>query len=255
MSEELAWSRAWRAEQVGGDVMLTAGGDALYVLDSLPTGAAEAVMEAQASGTVTEVDPSHGFVLDRLVGLGALRPIPPKAAIAGRVLALADADGEAADRLAEALEPWHDLVAVGGPHGHPSDERLVILVRSRSNLADGIDVLPRPEGGALFVDLGHQHTVSIGPWWAGPACACPACYLGRAKARWGELPLPAAPDIGRWMAAVAALIAIQVEAIGEGRSTLVNTAISWDLADGRSQRQTVLKVPWCATCGIGRTTP
>ena len=55
-------------------------------------------------------------------------------------------------------------------------------------------------------------------------------------------------------AVVAELLAVHVRLALAGRSPLVNATIAWDLEQGSCDRQSVFKVPGCATCDRSRAT-
>ena len=64
------------------------------------------------------------------------------------------------------------------------------------------------------------------------------------RRRWGEPAVPTTPAVTRRAAAVADLLAIQVELVAAGTSPLVNATIAWDLEHGTCERQSVYKLVW-----------
>jgi hypothetical protein len=240
----LEWAAGWDATHVGDAVVVgVAGSDGAVVLDLLPAGGAALVLDARERGRLGEVPEGCAWVADRLVALGALVPTASPVPLACAVVPLAEGDGPAAVALAAELGGHRDLVGSGAAVD------LTIAVRAGSSLEAGVAAVGAVPAPGLLVDLGYHDVVGIGPWWVGTAGSCPACYLGRLRARWGDLPAPPEPAVTRWMPAVAALVAGEVAAIERRATHLVDGACSWNLRDGTSTLDPVLRLPWCAACG------
>ena len=114
---------------------------------------------------------------------------------------------------------------------------------------------PQPPAGVhIGLDVSLHHTVVLGPLVVPGVTACIACAEQRAVRRWGEPAIPPTPAVTRHVAAVADLLAIQVELMVAGTSPLVNATIAWDLEHGTCDRQSVYKLVGCSTCDVAPAT-
>lgn len=249
----LRWSSAWTVEpsapatDIPNTVVLSGGADRRIAIDGLPARSSAAVASWSRGGPIEPVDDDERLVVDRLVELGAVvveRPSPTDVTVtwtndpdSGFVAALKDVLAPAGWRMVDAdLDATTDGAATTRP--------LRVVVRTGS-APWPVGAPPEPH---LGVDLTLHHTVLIGPYVVPGASACLDCLDLRVARRWGRPAHPATPGVTRWPAAVAALVAVQVDLIVAGTSSLVNATIAWDLERGTTDRQSLYKMIGCPTC-------
>jgi hypothetical protein len=237
----LRWSEAWTVEP-GPDptvLVLSAGADRRAAVDGLAPGTCSAVARwaatghlptspARSGGAAGGVDPR---LVDRLVELGAVRPVVPQ----GRPVVVAG-DPAVGERLGALLAE-----AAGD---------LVVAVRTGADWPE----LPDPADGAggrlhLGVDLALHHTVVLGPLVLPGVTACLACLDARVAHRWGRAAVPDRPAVQRRLAVVAELVGVQVELAAAGTSPLLNATAAWNLETGEVDRQSLYKLAGCPGCG------
>ncbi len=236
----MRWCSAWSATLGGpGTLLLSAGADRQVAVDGLTGHAIEWATRLAGGATVVATTAEARVLLDRLVAVGAL--VPDLAAMPTVEIVRSRTAFAAIDALVERLATH---VAM------PSSDRtadLTIVVRT------GDEWPLAPQRPHLGVDLTLHHTALIGPLVLPGVSACLRCLQSRTDHLWRRWPPPRKPRITRFIAAVADLIAIQIELAANSRSTLVNATIAWDLEQGTSDRQSVYKLPGCPGCGTAAT--
>jgi bacteriocin biosynthesis cyclodehydratase domain-containing protein len=239
---------------VGGRLLVHAGADRLFTVDELtPESAAEilalwhgAPVERMALGV------RSGEVLDQLVLLGALvpavgepgTPLAVGVVFAGHALPALDAALPGALRSgAEGLERGCAVAA-------PAEAALIVYVRTSATLAQAAGMADAgPAVPHLFLDLAYDHTVSIGPLVVPPDTACLTCLAGRIGTTWGDPPPPARPGSCRNTELACGLLANELRKIACGGRSLANRTVALDLDTYRVVEGTLLKHPWCPSCG------
>ena len=217
---------------------LSAGADKRVAVDGLSSGAIAAVRAWSGSGAVVACGDEQLQLVDRLVEVGAVQPDPP----AGCDVELVGTDGLLLERLADRL---HDSgVAVV----RSASAELAVVVRAGRHWPQP------PDRMHVGLDVSLHHTVVLGPLVVPGVTACLGCAEQRAVRRWGEPAVPTTPAVTRRAAAVADLLAIQVELVAAGTSPLVNATIAWDLEHGTCERQSVYKLVGCRACDVAPST-
>ncbi len=241
-SPRLAWSPHWIVESTADSTLIaSAGADRRIAIDGADATTLRAVSHWERAGEIEPSSDTERRMLDRLVELGAVSPIVPNKHLVGLIRSAAGAT--VADLLAASLAD-HDVVA-RSEHGAYA---LSLVVRSSRQWP------PVRAGAHLGVDLTLHHTVVLGPLVVPGATACLQCAQTRAANRWGEPPIAETPRMTTYLAAVAALLVVQIELASQGISPLVNATIAWDLERGTTDRQSVYKLPGCEVCDVIQAT-
>lgn len=228
----LKWSNAWLLNQ-GPPALITAGPDVVFELDGLSQ---DTVLAAArwSSGSAVEADlPAEQAELrDLLVGLGALRPLT-------RPQSQLSVVGSASAALVEALEARDLSVAADSSHNNAYDSDVALVLKTNPTWPDA------PKQPHLAVDLTHHHTLVLGPFVVPGATSCVMCLQTQTTRRWGIDQVPPQPAINRWVAVIAELITLQLELAQRGESPLVNATIAWNLSEGTTEREHLLRAPDC----------
>lgn len=224
---QVTWSTHWRCEISDVDAVLSAGADRRMALHGLDDELRTTLERWSTMGTSVEIRPHEQRLADRLVEIGALVDPAPVCGL--------EFFGDPAftDKLGAALEV------------QPTSGGLGVLVRT------GADWPTAPVGPHLAVDCSHHHTLVLGPYVMPGLTSCTSCLQTRMARRWPAVAPADAPAIQRHVHLIAELLGLQVELIGRNASPLVNATVAWDLEQGTTDRQTLLKSPGCATCDLG----
>lgn len=240
-------SPAWRLEILNGMLLVSAGADAVYVVDEAPPEARDQVLALCRSGVARswQHDPVMGAAIRQLRRLGALVPAQALAA-SDRPSLYLHWVGQPLPALADAFQDhgWSCQAAAG------LGSALTLLVRTTSTMAELLAAYQAapPLDTHVLLDLAYQHTLGIGPMVVPGQTACLACMGQRVMQRWGDLPPPAAPALLRRAAGIAALLA---DAAVLGPS-LVERACTLDLQNLRLQSSPVFPEPDCPVCAVLR---
>ena len=241
-------SERWSLFDEGEFLLVSAGADELYTIESAAPDAGDELVAAWRSALIDRESLSAGAreLLDQLVAAGIVRPELPEVSpwtVAFRLVG--DRCGELERALADALE-----AGVALDQAELEDSDFVVFVRTTGRLADLYAEAPdwrqRPH---LLLDAAYDHTVSLGPLVFAGDTACLGCLAGRIGHYWGDAPPPPKPAVQRHATLVASLLALEIEKIATGDYGLVNTTVSWDLRGREVTRSAVYKLPWCPFCG------
>ncbi|MFV0306347.1 MAG: hypothetical protein ACK5OX_01215 [Desertimonas sp.] len=237
----LQWSAAWTVDP-GDDLVLSAGADRQVVIDGVDDDLIEHVRR-WCDGEPVAAAPGGplGRVVDRLVELTVLQPCWPTTTVVGVVpIGVSGSHGEAmVDRLIGHLAE-HGRLALADSQAPDDAPRLVVRL--------GAGAVPDLTAVHLGVDLRLHHTVVIGPLVVPGRSACLACLDRRMARRWPPAAVPPTPAVQRWLPAVAALVAIQLERAAGHASTLVNATAAWDLEHGTVVREALYGATGCRVC-------
>jgi hypothetical protein len=230
----LAGSPGWAVASELGHLVVTAGADAVWLLEDVPGDVAQFVARFWSDAPPLDVPDPAKPVVAQLTGLGALRP-----AQAGS----ATPPGNAF-RLVFAGDPI-DL----GLAADPADPKgLTVVVRTNASLLDAADAAADLTTPHVLVDLAYQHTVVLGPYVFPGDTACLACLAGRVGTRWGDPAPPTRPGAMDDARLAGMLLARAVRG-----TTLVNATVSIDLDDLSTQREPLWPAPGCPACRPWRT--
>lgn len=234
---------AWRVAPDEGHLVVTAGADAVWLIEDVPAAVAEfaARFWTDSPPAADDVPSEARPVVEHLAGLGALRPtaFPAAASDVGVLWA-----GPPSASFAEELER-----ALGRPvKGSPPADGTTLVVRTNAPLLALLDVaadLHRQQAPHVFCDLAFHHTIGLGPHVVPGDTACLGCLVARVGVRWGDPEPPVAPAALR-DAGLAARLALR--ALAGEHASLVNAAVSFDLATLVSRREALWRSPACAVC-------
>ncbi len=237
---------AWRLQDVAGQLYLSGGLDATYLLDELAGEPRDRFAAAWDSGSLTgwRDVAQHPGLLDKLHQLGVLyRPLATAGGRLGVGLRWAGAPCapfEAALHAAADAD-WH-LTSAGAD--------LVLLVRTTASLLQTADVAADLSCPHVLVDLAHHETVVLGPLVVRGETACLGCLAGRMNQLWGDPPPAAEPAMLARAVLVASLVAEHLRGFVQRRSmpALVQQAWSLSLATWETELHPVFLLPWCPLC-------
>ena len=228
---------AWRVEADGGHLVVTAGADAVWVVEDVPPSVADVVARywSAAPPDMADLPAPARPVVERLAGLGALRPAALRVASPGvRLVVVGDPLPAFADEL-----------------GTDDDGGLVVVLRTNAPLAALIDTaasLHRTGTAHVLCDVAFHHTIVLGPHVVPGDTACMACLAGRVGVRWGDPPPPVAPMAMSDAALAARLICRWVANVTAGSAALVNATVAFDLASLSTRRAPLWRSPLCPVC-------
>jgi len=231
-------SPAWMIEQSGNSLVISGGADARYEVE-LVTDKPSLFAEIKAGKPFTKaaLSPADARVLEQLITAEIIVPVLKKQKIL-RVTLLAGKE-------ALTIGKGKRFAIVTGEHD------LALIVRSNETYAEllaniAYEQLTKPH---LFVDLAFHHTVSIGPLVFPGETACIACLQGRVGNRWGDEAPPAAPLVASGQRTlISELVAVELERIATGDTSLVGATFAWNLQDRAIKKNQLLKVPLCPIC-------
>ena len=237
----------WALCLEGSLLVVHAGGDRRLELEDCPPVAAGELIDA-LGGDGADPQALSGDAaraVRQLVLLGALRPelMPPGTPLEVGLIFAGDAPGDLAAELIKAIDPAAVVLT-----DDPGAARLWLVVRTNATLAQAADRAPRLQPH-LFADAAYHHTLSLGPLVIPGQTACVACLAGRIGHRWGDPDPPAAPLAARRLGLLAGWIAAELENVASGSSTLANRTVSMDIASHRMIDHSLLRLPWCPSCG------
>ncbi len=223
------WSTSWRLDLDEQDVVVAAGVDRRVRIHGLgQADIAELQRWASSSGPVRIGDDQQA-IAERLVALGTLVPAwrtPDALHVIG--------GGSFAAKLLGALE--REVREDGFP----------VVLRT------GDEWPATPDRPHLAVDCSMHHTLVLGPYVVPGLSACTGCLTTRVARRWPHGGAAPEPGIQRRPQLIAELLAVHLDLIERGSSPLVNATMSWDVEQGRCDRQVLLKSPGCGLCDRAR---
>jgi hypothetical protein len=241
-------SPGWTLFVDGGRLFASAGADEMYLLDALSAPEAECLLDGYRAGTLEELASEaacYAEAIDRLLKAGVVfrgTPTPqPLLKLAVVQCGVPAGDWQAA--LLAQEESWA-LTA----DADAADLCLVLRVDvGLGAVAEATRDLRVPH---LLVDLGNQHTLSLGPLVKPGKTACLSCLAGKISRHWGDPPVPRQPQMGGQTQLVTALVAHQVRRFQRYGTCpeLVERLWSFDLntLEGRFDR--LFQLPWCPRC-------
>ncbi|HVF75264.1 MAG TPA: TOMM precursor leader peptide-binding protein [Acidimicrobiales bacterium] len=224
---------AWRVVADEGHLVVTAGADAVWLLEDVPASVADVVARYWSDAPPADVPAEARPVVEHLAGLGALRPAALSAAptsvglvVVGSPLpAFADALG-AADGVAD----------------------LTIVLRTNAPLRALIDVAADLRSPHVLCDVAFHHSIVLGPHVVPGDTACLACLAGRVGTRWGDPEPPAEPRAAADAALAAALTRRLLANQHDGGAPLVNATVTFDLLTFATRREPLWRSSACAVC-------
>lgn len=227
---------AWRVVPEEGHLVVTAGADAVWLVEDVPASVAEVVARYWTATPPAEVPGEARPVVEHLAGLGALRPAalssPPTSV---GLLVVGTAPAGFADEL-------------GATDGAAD---LTVVLRTNAPLRALIDVaedLHRAATPHVLCDIAFHHSVVLGPHVVPGDTACLGCLAGRVGMRWGD---PEPPDSPRAMAdapLAARLVRRWLANQRDGGAGLVNATVTFDLLSFASRREPLWRSSACTVC-------
>ena len=227
---------AWRVAPDEGRLVVTAGADAVWLLEDVPAAVADVVARFWSASPPApdELPPVAQPVVAHLVGLGALRPAgstEPRNCVA--VVEV----GDPAPAFTSALP-----VRAGAD--------FTVVVRTNAPLRALVDaarelaITGRPH---VLCDLAFHHTVALGPHVVPGDTACMACLAQRVGVVWGDPDPPTNPAVASDPAdaALAGALVARWLRHGAGLANLVNATVSFDLDDLYTRREPLWPAPGC----------
>lgn len=102
----------------------------------------------------------------------------------------------------------------------------------------------------IFVDLAYNQNLSVGPLVFMGETACISCLQGRVTERWGDPSPPPAPKMSqKYTKLTEAIVMAELERIQEDADySLVNTTVSWDIANRSAEPHPLLTLSFCPVC-------
>jgi bacteriocin biosynthesis cyclodehydratase domain-containing protein len=240
---------AWTITADGGHLVITAGADAVWLVEDVSADTVERLREFWSSTPPAESElPAPAVPLvQHLAGLGALRPQgwnEPVAAV--RVIDVGDPSAAFRDALARTVS-----VNVDAP--------TAVVVRTNAPLralADLAAELASTRTPHVLCDLAFRQTLVLGPYVVPGDTSCLACLAGRVGTRWGDPDPPAAPAAAGDAELAATLVSRWARAgAGSTRAALVEATVSFDLENFSTRRESLWPVPSCPACAIAGRTP
>jgi hypothetical protein len=244
---------AWRAQRTEKGLVVYAGADLNYLIPDLPAAHARALatLFEPASAPMEPEDQPEGvrLVLPQLRALGAVRPASLPTPLRPRPLAVGvRIAGTATETLTAALLAAFPPVP---------DPELTLVVRTTATLRELAALAGELDGPHLLLDVGYHHTAAIGPLVVPGGTACLACMSVRAARRWGDPPVPTAPEAVARPGFPLALAVHAIDRIGAGSLALLERVVSYRLDEFTSTAEDVLPAADCPVCPrvpVGRAT-
>jgi hypothetical protein len=244
---------AWRAQVADEGLVLYAGADLNYLIPDVPAAHAQALaalFEPESAPMEPEGQPEGvRLALPQLRALGALRPAVLPTPRRPRTLAVVvRIAGTATETLTDALLDAFPPVA---------DPELTLVVRTTATLRELARLAGELDGPHLLLDVGYHHTATIGPLVVPGGTACLACMSVRAARRWGDPPVPAAPEAVAQPGFPIALAVHAIDRIGGGSLALLERVVSYRLDEFTATAEDVLPAADCPVCPrvlVGRAT-
>lgn len=237
---------AWTVVADGGHLIVTAGADAVWLVEDVP-----AAVVAVAARYWTPDPPTDAELTDEarpvvahLAALGALRPrLPSVEAEPVGLLVVGDPVPDFGNALGRRLA-WADGSA--GPGG------LTVVVRTNAALRALMPVAADLAGQYaphVLCDLAYHHTIGLGPHVSPGDTACLACLAGRVGSRWGDPDPPVRPAVAAQDTELAALVLARwVLGRDDPAGSLANATVSIDLVSLASHREPLWRSPGCPIC-------
>jgi len=227
---------AWRVVPDQGHLVVTAGADAVWLVEDVPESVAEVVARYWSATPPAEVPTEARPVVEHLAGLGALRPAGLSQAPTSVGLLVV---GSPLARFADEL----------GATDGPAD--LTVVLRTNAPLRALIDVaadMHRTGSPHLLCDVAFHHSVVLGPHVVPGDTACLGCLAGRVGTRWGDPDPPDSPRASADAALAAQLVRRWLANLGEGGAGLVNATVTFDLVSFATRREALWRSSVCAVC-------
>jgi len=131
-----------------------------------------------------------------------------------------------------------------------AQSQFMLIIRTSQDLSEIMNEYTQIDKPHILIDLGYDHTVSIGPLVFPKKTACLGCLTGRVTSAWGILPAPKRPNVLENCAFIAGLTAEILIAIAKTGTypELVNQTVSFNLSTFKTQTDAVFTLPWCPYC-------
>lgn len=227
-SASVRWSPHWLLDELpDGTLVVSAGQDHRLALRGIDEATSRAVRSWITDGPGADLSAEERRLADRLTQAGVLEPSSPAVS---RVHVIGSEPF--ATKLLTAMEATADA------------DGFALVVRTGTEWPDA------PGRHHLAIDCSNHHTLVLGPYVVPGLSSCIECLQTRLARRWEAVPAAPEPGVGRYLAVIAQLAAIQLELIERGSSPLVNATMTWDLETGDTERAPLLKVPGCPRCDL-----
>lgn len=239
---KLKLSKQWRIEQRGDQLYVLGGQDSVYTIDMEGDGKSYFdKLTHEEQFIPKQLSLSDQIVLEQLLSAGVLVPLLPTKKPKTFSLKFV---GQR--KLTDRLSFTDKSLKLN------DKADLTILVRSNESLSNFLEKysyieLRKPH---LFLDLGYNHTVSLGPLVFPGATSCVACLEGRLKTRWGDEKPPTNPassvnlvDLAKEWLKVELLKLLKDEDY-----YLVNKTVVLDAQNRSMLSNKLLTVPLCPYC-------
>ena len=243
-------SPGWTLFLDDGKLFASAGADEMYLLDALDRTESERLLDAYRTGTLDELEaagPHHSQTIGRLIQAGALFRGSPAPLRTLKLSVL---------QCGEPVTDWHvHMLAQEGSgawnwSGDATTSDLCLVVRAGASLASVAEATRGLRVPHLLIDIGNQHTLSLGPLVKAGQTACLSCLAGKISRHWGDPPVPRVPQMTRQTQLVAALVAQQVRRFQQYGTCpeLIERLWSFDLNSLECRFDRLHQLPWCPRC-------
>lgn len=228
-------------------LVLTAGADKLFAIEDLPEETAQKIIELwkQDDIRIRDQAPDVRAVLEQLVTANILaNKTTKKQTHAVAYHFLGDTDAQLSKQIENELGIQHKTVK------HANAD-LLLIIRTNSKLLELTDSpfyaqIAKPH---LFIDLGFEHSISLGPLVIPGQSACVSCFIGRLTPYWGDAEPPHKPAIQQSTALIASLVSLEVKKILNTHSReLVNHSVAYDFDNYSVKKSSIYKLPRCPVC-------
>jgi hypothetical protein len=255
MMEQLQLNPSWNLIFEDNQLVLSAGGDEMYLVDELNEKQAQEFYEAFKTSTgsapiqLAEKEPFKSFTKN-LLASGILfkgtNITTPATKVTYNITWYGNRVDKIENHIARLLDP--DLIEYSETEQH-NDSHLHILIRSNAAYHEVLDVY-KIQGKQLFFDLAYRNHISIGPFVNGGETACVSCFIGRINRNWGDPQPPHTPAVHNDSAFISSLIVKYLSQYREyGRvNRLVGHVMQMNSTSFETQYDRVLRLPWCPHC-------
>ncbi|MFW5720433.1 MAG: hypothetical protein ACOCXT_05395 [Candidatus Dojkabacteria bacterium] len=250
MMSRLRLNPSWNIIFENNQLILTAGGDEMYLVDELDESHAKKFYEAVKSGNskvLTENKQLNSFT-DKLRASGIIldnSTVQPSTGVSYNITWY----GNQVEEIEKHLEKLLDPVRINRTATPKKESHVHILIRSNATLREVLETY-KNEGTQLYIDLAYRNHISIGPFVSRGETACASCFIGRVNRNWGDPQPPVEPEAQKDITFIASLIAKYLDEYRRDGTInrLIGHAMQMNTASFETQYDRVLRLPWCPHC-------
>lgn len=243
-------SPSWNLIYEDGLLVLNAGADKLFAIEDTPSHVGKELVDLWERKQVVLDDLSLEAleVVEQLKTAGILlNDIEQKQTFKISFHLLGGDDNLLSKRIKNELSTNFKIVS--------SKPDLLLIVRTNAKLieltsSEYYKDLKEPH---LFIDLGYEHSISVGPLVFPGQSACISCLIGRLTTYWGDAEPPAKPAIQNNTGLVAGVVSLEVKKILEQYDReLVNNTVAYDFENHKVRKSSIYRLPMCPICGLSK---